>query len=194
MLAMGLYLTQNKHDKIWIVFASEFPVRSSKFQREPKAPAKRPTLSLLEWRCFMRRLFRIHAIAGCLALLAAGACSDTPTNPSRPQGLPVVETFTGTLQPSGTAFYSFSMSQSGNIALTLISMTGPSVPDDALFPVGISTPAGNGCPAPTDAAIRPGASPQHTVAKSSGVYCVQISDNARLGAPATFVLNITHPK
>ncbi len=174
--------------------SSEYQVQSSQFPRSRRLPPGVQYLSLLEWRCFMRRLVRIHAIAGLLALIAAGACSDTPTTPSFQSGIPVIESFTGTLQPSGTASYSFSMSRAGNIALTLISMSGPSVPDDALFPVGIATPAGSGCPALTDAAIRPGAAPQHTVSKSSGVYCVQISDNARLGAPATFVLNIVHPK
>jgi hypothetical protein len=142
----------------------------------------------------MRKVFRIHAIAGLLGLVAVAGCGDEPTTPSPQPGIPVTETFMGTLQPSGVASYAFSMSRAGNVALTLLSVTGPSVPDDALFPVGIATPAGSGCPALTDAAIRPGAAPQHTVAKQAGVYCVQISDSARLGAPATFVLNITHPK
>ena len=136
----------------------------------------------------------MRAIAALAVVAAAAGCGDEPTAPSPQPGVPVTESFIGTLQPSGTAFYSFSMSRAGNVALTLISMTGSSVPDDALFPVGIATPAGAGCPALTDAAIRPGASPQHTAAKQAGVYCVQISDNARLGAPAAFVLNITHPK
>ena len=129
-----------------------------------------------------------------MALAAVAGCGDEPTAPSRQPGVPVTETFTATLEPSGVAFYAFSMSRPGNIALTLISMTGASVPGDARFPVGIATPAGAGCPALTEAAIQPGASPQHTVAKAAGVYCVQISDSAQLGAPATFVLNITHPK
>ena len=136
----------------------------------------------------------MRVLAGLVACVAAVGCGDDPTSPSPQPGVPVTETFMGTLQPSGTAFYSFSMSRAGNVALTLLSMTGSSVPADALFPVGIATPAGAGCPALTDAAIQPGASPQHTAAKQAGVYCVQITDNARLGAPATFVLNITHPK
>ncbi|HXT68192.1 MAG TPA: hypothetical protein VN700_00440 [Vicinamibacterales bacterium] len=106
----------------------------------------------------------------------------------------MTETFTGTLQPSGDAFYSFGMAQAGNVALTLISVTGSSVPSDALFPIGIGLPVGTGCTAGVDAAATPGATPQLNVTKTSGIYCVRISDNARLGAPAVFVLNITHPR
>ena len=142
----------------------------------------------------MRKVFRIHAITGLLALGAVAGCGDEPTVPTRQPGVPVTESFVGTLQPSGFASYAFVMSRAGTVALTLISVTGSSVPSDAVFPVGIATPAGSGCPALTDAAIRPGDTPQHAVNKQPGVYCVQISDSARLGAPATFVLNITHPK
>jgi len=113
--------------------------------------------------------------------------------PSGPTA-PVTETFSGTLQPSGDAFYSFGMATAGDIALTLISMTGSSVPDDALFPLGVGQPVGTGCTASVDAAAKPGASPQFTVTKAGGVYCVRIADNAKLGAAATFVLNITHPR
>jgi hypothetical protein len=114
--------------------------------------------------------------------------------PSNGAAIPVTEQFTGTLQPSGEAFYSFGMSMAGNVSLTLISVTGSSVPDDALFPLGVGQPIGTGCTASVDAAAKPGGSPQFTVAKTSGIYCVRIADNARLGAAAAFVLNITHPR
>jgi hypothetical protein len=73
-------------------------------------------------------------------------------------------------------------------------VNGPSVPGDALFPIGLGLPVGTGCTAGVDAAAKPGASPQHSASRQAGVYCVRIADNARLGAPATFVLNITHPR
>ena len=131
-----------------------------------------------------------------VVILALGtqACeSEAPTTPSG-TGIPVTESFTGTLQPNGEAFYAFSMSKAGPVSLTLVSMIGSSVPADALFPVGIGSPVGQFCSAGTDAAIGPGATPQFTAGKDIGVYCVRITDNARLGAAATFVLNITHPK
>ena len=144
----------------------------------------------------MRSVLRVLAVGSTAALVAiASACNEAPpTAPSGAGPIPITETFQGTLQPSGEAFYSFSMSTAGPVALTLLSMTGPSVPDDALFPIGIGTPAGTGCTAGVDAAARPGASPQFSAQKTIGVYCVKISDNARLGAPAVFALNITHPR
>ena len=144
----------------------------------------------------MRSTFRSLAV-GCTATMVVFtmACEhSTLPAPSNSAAIPVTEQFTGTLQPSGEAFYSFGMSVAGNISLTLISVTGPSVPDDALFPLGIGQPVGTGCTASVDAAAKPGGSPQFTVSKNSGIYCVRIADNARLGAAAAFVLNITHPR
>ena len=143
----------------------------------------------------MRSTFASLAV-GCatLAVLSTACNHAVLPTPSNGSGIPVIETFTGTLQPSGDAFYAFSMTAPGNVALTLISVTGPSVPADALFPLGIGQPIGTGCTASVDAAAKPGGTPQFTVAKGAGVYCVRVADNARLGAPATFVLNISHPR
>lgn len=141
-------------------------------------------------------MFRFLAVGytAALATMVAGCDNTTLPAPSNATGIPVVDQFVGTLQPSGEAFYSFGMTAAGNVSLTLVSMAGPSVPDDALFPLGIGSPAGTGCTASVEAAAKPGGSPQYTVAKGAGVYCVRIADNARLGAPASFVLNITHPR
>jgi hypothetical protein len=131
-----------------------------------------------------------------VALVAgATACeSEPPAGPSG-TGAPVTETFIGTLQPSGEAFYSFSVPKAGTVSLTLTAMSGASIPADALFPIGIGTPVGQFCSAGVDAAAAPGLTPQFTTTKDVGVYCAKISDNnLRLGAPATFALNITHPR
>lgn len=147
----------------------------------------------------MRSTFRSLAV-GCTAAMAmfSVACDhNTLPSPSNGAAIPVTEQFTGTLQPSGEAFYAFGMTTAGNVSLTLISMTpaaGSTIPDDALFPLGIGIPVGTGCTASVDAAVKPGGAPQHTAAKAAGVYCVRVADNARLAASATFVLNITHPK
>jgi hypothetical protein len=144
----------------------------------------------------MRSTFRSLAVGSTATLvLFITACDKTTLPPpSNNTGIPVTETFAGTLQPSGEAFYSFGMSVAGNISLTLVSVTGSSVPDDALFPIGIGLPVGTGCTASVDAAVKPGGTPQHSASRGSGFYCVRIADNARLGAAANFVLNITHPK
>src|SRR5512134_2563759 len=143
----------------------------------------------------MRTTLRLMAAVAIAGLAATGAaCDETTSQPSRFEGILVTETFSGTLQPSGEAFYSFSMSVAGTVSLTLVSMTGPAVPGDAMFPIGIGMPVGTGCTAGVDAAVQPGASPQYRETKEIGVYCVRIADNARLGAPATFALNITHPR
>jgi hypothetical protein len=137
-------------------------------------------------------------IKGALVVaLVAGAMACESEPPAAPSGTgaPVTETFTGTLQPGGEAFYSFSVPKAGLVTLTLTSMTGPSIPADALFPIGIGSPVGQFCSAGVDAAAAPGASPQFSTNKAVGVYCVRISDNnARLVAPAAFALNITHPR
>ena len=158
-------------------------------------PLVRP--ALLECLRSMRRTFRPWgAICGALlTMLAAAACDQASLPPpSNSGGIPFTDRFTGTLQPSGSAFYSFRMSEAGNVQVTLISMTGNGIPGDATFPIGIGTPSGAGCSAGIDAAVTPGPSPQVTVPKSQGVYCVLIFDNAKLTEPAAFVINITHPR
>ena len=132
-----------------------------------------------------------------VAALAAGttACESEPPAAPSGTGAPIIETFIGTLQPSGEAFYAFSVPKAGVVSLTLTSMSGPSVPADALFPLGIGVPVGQFCSAGVDAAAAPGVSPQFSTTKDVGVYCAKISDNnAKLGAPANFALNITHPR
>jgi hypothetical protein len=134
------------------------------------------------------------ALAVALVTGAVACGSDPPAGPSG-TGAPVTETFIGTLQPSGEAFYSFSVPKAGVVSLTLTAMSGASIPADALFPIGIGTPVGQFCSAGVDAAAAPGVTPQFTTTKDVGVYCAKISDNnARLVAPASFALNITHPK
>jgi len=137
----------------------------------------------------------ISAVAAVAMLVPAVACeSETATTPGA-VGLPFTESFVGTLQPAGEAFYAFTMSKSGIVSLTLISVTGASIPADILYPIGIGQPFGTSCSASVDVAATPGASPQFSANKVQGVYCVKISDTAgRLGAPANFVLNITHPR
>ena len=143
----------------------------------------------------MRSTFRVLAVGAIASYAVIGAaCESTPTSPGPGNSLPVVEQFIGTLQPSGEAFYAFSMSKAGQVSLTLVSVTGPSVPDDALFPLGIGLPVGTGCTASVDTAAKPGATAQFTTDKNPGVYCIRIADNARLGAAATFFLNIVHPR
>jgi hypothetical protein len=102
----------------------------------------------------MRSTFHSRAVGSTATLvLLITACEKTTLPPpSNNTGIPVTETFAGTLQPSGEAFYSFGMSVAGTISLTLVSVTGSSVPDDALFPLGIGLPVGTGCRASVDAA------------------------------------------
>ena len=123
------------------------------------------------------------------------ACESEPATAPSGTGAPVTETFIGTLQPSGEAFYAFRVPKAGVVSLTLTSMTGASIPEGALFPIGIGTPVGQFCSAGVDAAATPGVTPQFSTTRDVGVYCAKISDNnALLGAPATFALNITHPR
>jgi len=123
------------------------------------------------------------------------ACESEPPAGLSVTGAAITETFIGTLQPSGEAFYSFSVPKAGVVSLTLTAMSGASIPADALFPIGIGTPVGQFCSAGVDAAAAPGVTPQYSTTKDVGVYCAKISDNnGRLVAPASFALNISHPR
>jgi hypothetical protein len=68
----------------------------------------------------MRSQIRAMAVGwtAVLALFSLGCETQTTPTPPLGAGLPVVDQFVGTLQPSGDAFYSFSMSQAGTVNLT----------------------------------------------------------------------------
>lgn len=135
----------------------------------------------------MRYLVRL-AVASCFALSVA-ACGSV-TSPSELTPLD----FSGTLTQLGSANQQFSVGKTGEMQLTLQSLTPRPVVGFVALAIGL--PAGTDCQAlgayyVAQAAVGQQYSfPQVT----KGSYCLMISDaNAALTSTATFSLHLLHP-
>jgi len=131
-----------------------------------------------------------------LCLTACGKDSSTSSSTTSPSSLPadasVTESFSSALNVGGTLFYSFSMAQYGNVAVTLTGVTGSDLPDGLTLNVGIGRPAGTTCTPSLSIASSPGDTPQVTGAYGPGVFCVVISDSGMLTSPVKVSAAVAH--
>ncbi len=134
----------------------------------------------------------------CLAAALASACGDstTTTSPSATTtATSTTEMFSGSLPVGGTAFYSFTVAASGDVALTLASTTtapvGPAVPSRLML--GIGTPSGFGCTVTSSIVAEAGLTAQLTAPNAgAGIYCVSVADVEGLRSATSFVIRIVH--
>ena len=141
------------------------------------------------------RLVRVlGSVVGALCLAACGnGTSASTTSPSSlPADATVSQSFSSTLAVGGTVFYSFSIAQYGNVAVTLTSVTGSDLPDGLTLNVGIGRPAGTTCTATLSVAAAPGDTPQVTGSYGPGIFCAVISDSGMLTAPVKVDAAVSH--
>jgi hypothetical protein len=131
-----------------------------------------------------------------LLLCAASACNDTPAS-TTPTGTEPeftrVEVYEGTLDPSGSGFYSFTLGTSGRVELTLNSLTEPSTGAllDSTLTLGLGRPAAMDCAVTSTSQVTPGFGAQVSSAIEAGTYCVKLSDAGGLAASTRFAVRIT---
>jgi hypothetical protein len=141
-----------------------------------------------------------HDPRGAIVALAivvaftSGACtfknpfksSSTPAASSTP----VTETFTGSLALKGSNLYTFTVTQTGTVSITLSGLSPTSVGVN----LGLGTP--NGTSSCTLTSANPtavaGSTPQISTTVNAGTYCVAISDTGNLTSPSTFIISIVH--
>lgn len=140
----------------------------------------------------------------CFVVLAVSvaSCAGTPTSPTTTDTTttstvavdPVnTENFTGTLAVSGSAFYSFTVSQFGTVNITLTEVNGQFVPSTVTLGLGIGIPSGEGCSTSSTVNTKAGTTAQITGAYNPGVYCAEVFDVGNLFAPANFNVAIAYP-
>jgi hypothetical protein len=143
----------------------------------------------------MQTVARVAVLTTALAVLG---CDKAPpaTAPSGTfaSGPVQVETFSGTLTPTGFRFFSFSVANPGTIYLTLMSLRAGGAPTDASVRLTIGVPAGTDCGSEftTVAPARP--SPQISGFVAPGIYCARIGDAGTLAQAVDFQLNIAYPR
>ena len=145
----------------------------------------------------MRHPFRSLAIvvAVVCTLTALSGCDEAePAGPSNVGGVPVVESFVGTVTVGGSAFYSFTVPTQGTVSLTLLSLTENGQPSSAVLGLNIGTPVGITCSGSPSVATAPGATPQLVQTLGNGVFCAKVSDTGQITSTASFALNIARPR
>ena len=134
------------------------------------------------------------ALIVLIGLLTAACGRDEiltgPTTPTQPAS----EVFTGTLDVQGSSFYSFTVSATGNVGITLASLVATS-PGPALTNVmglAVGTPEGTDCTVTNSVTTAPGLTAQLVNSLTAGTYCAKIYDLGTLTGPVTFAVRIVH--
>jgi hypothetical protein len=140
---------------------------------------------------------RIFAVAASLAtLLGAAGCQqqETPVEPD-PVVYPLItENFTGTVEVGGTKAFSFTVTNPGNVNVSITSLSPVSTLTMGLG-LGGWTAATETC---TEALPATGGARLNVVLtgtpQAAGQYCVAIYDigNVPTGPPTEFALTLTH--
>lgn len=140
---------------------------------------------------------RLMATAAAVCMTAI-ACTSTTAPQEAESGItPLVfatETFAGTLQQTGTGFYSFVVGQAGPVGLTLAAVQTPG--GAALttpLGIGVGIPSGTGCARSASQTAPPGLAAQLTVTLNPGTYCAAVFDIGSLTGTVNFAMRIRHP-
>jgi hypothetical protein len=127
-------------------------------------------------------------------LTAACGNNDTPTAPTTPVG-PQTEVFIGMLPVQGSSFYSFTVTTSGQVSITLASLvaTQPGPALNTVLDLGVGTPLGTDCSVTNAVPAAPGLTAQLVNTLTPAIYCTRLSDPGNLAAPVNFTVRIVHP-
>jgi len=121
----------------------------------------------------MTRSFASYCLI-ILILLVAGCSKDSPTSPTTA----ATAVYTGTIDPLGTAFATFTLSDTRTTWLTFASLTavGSNMADATPLTFGLGTSTGDTCTV-TSAVVTPATlTAQMTTSLGAGNYCVSIAD------------------
>lgn len=135
-----------------------------------------------------------------LALTAAGCHSNsttstttTPTAPTPTVPL-VTETFKGTVPVGGSDFHTFTVSQTGEVDVTLTAAGPPSTIAESLGVGTLSDPTTCTPAAGSTLTTQAGSMPQLAGSSvAAGTLCIQVSDAGNQTAPITYTVVVAHP-
>lgn len=100
------------------------------------------------------------------------------------------ETFSGTLAPQGSSVFTFTVSKSGAVSITLTNVVSTST---TLLGLGIGTPNGPTCTMTSSTqSATPGSTAQIAVTENAGTYCVRVFDVGTIQGSVTFTITVAH--
>ena len=151
---------------------------------------------MTRWMPTLRRHFSRGAFVLLLPLVTT-ACGDNPTSPDATAATTAVVSptvFEGTLAPTDSKFYSFTISTSGSITAYLASLTLVGHREALTIPVrlGVGVPRGEGCAVTQFIDTSPALVTQFTMTLGTGIYCIDISDLGALPGTAVFSIRFLH--
>lgn len=135
----------------------------------------------------MLKLVRLLAAIAVAASLAACGGVNSPSTQS-------TEDFSGTLDPQGQSFKTFTVSKTGEMQLTLQSLTPR--PVLGFVSLGIGSPAGTVCQPLLGYLVSQAAvgTPYSFPTIVKGTYCVVIADaNVILSSQVSWAVRLSHP-
>ena len=138
----------------------------------------------------------IRLTVGALAVAMMSACGDkaeTPTSATTTTPTSTTILFSGTLQPLGTRFYSYTMTSAGSVSAMLASLERGSTPMNNSLELGLGIPAGTGCATSVASNTNTSLIPQLRQDFDKGTYCVRVSDKDGLPTAMTFTIRLVHP-
>jgi hypothetical protein len=139
---------------------------------------------------FSSRSFLFLLALCAAAMMAMGACTNTPTVPTTTPGTPVTDTYSGTLSKSGAFTHSFTITTLGTITATIVSLAPVSTQI-----VGLQLGVWNGtsCTAASSIDTATTGSSITLNASSAGVLCVRLYDVGFITDPVLYELTVVHP-
>ena len=145
----------------------------------------------------MRRLSgRAVLLMPILGIVAACGGSNSSSTPTTPSTLPTVltETFSGTLTKNAAYTHPFTVMDSGDVSVFLITSADAAHPDNNAIPIGVSLGTWNGASCAIVIAndnVSPGSSITGR-ATAAGNLCVRVYDVGFVPGSANYELLIDH--
>lgn len=143
------------------------------------------------------RTARTLALASLL--LAGTACggSSSPAATTEPSVIitPQATLFEGTLDPGGSAFYSYNVQQTGNTSVMLASVstsTAPSATSTVVLGMAFGTPLGTDCSITNPLTASASLTSPMVTSQTPGIYCVRVYDVGNLRSKVNFAVRIVH--
>jgi hypothetical protein len=140
----------------------------------------------------MRRVFAVLTI-GVASVLAwscdNGGDSTTPTSPSATL---VTENYTGTVDPGGSSFNTFTIVNSGGQVNVILTAAGP--PSTIYMGLALGTFANSTCTLLSGASTlaQAGSTAQLSGTANAGTYCVEVFDAGNQTAQISYAVTVTH--
>ena len=135
---------------------------------------------------------RFLAIPAALLLVVHAGCKKDDSGSTTAPDTTKTETFNGTVQIRSSAMHTFSVSASGQVAVTLTS-AGP--PATIPMGIGIGTPVESACGIISGASVTTaaGTNAQLTGIVSPGTLCVTVYDAGNQTGPINYTVTVSHP-